>query len=334
MTIKTKITRCGFGPASLVATLALATVLGAATASAQTYPTRAVTVILPFAGGSASDVVARILFERMSRSMGQPIIVDNRPGAGGNTGTAAATKATPDGYTLVATGVGALGVNKVLTREFNYDPDNDLVPVQLAGAFPIIAVASNKLPVSSLSELIAYAKTRPNELNYGSVGVGSSQHMSGVFFEQIAGVKLTHVAYRNIAQYMPDMMAGTVPLGFSWFPNVTAAIQSNGAKPLAVASKTRLPALPDVPTTAEAGLPDYVVSGWLALMAPRGTPRAAIDRINKELADAAQDATVQTRIRAQGATAPVMTPEQLGTFVKAEVKQWIDLIKKMGIQPQ
>lgn len=316
------------------ATLGIAAALVATTASAQTYPARAINVILPFAGGSASDVVARILFERMSRSLGQPIIVDNRPGAGGNIGTAAATKAAPDGYTYVATGVGALGVNKVLTREFNYDPDKDFEPVALAGAFPIIVVASAKLPVKTLAELTAYAKTRPNELNYGSVGVGSSQHLSGVYFEQLAGVKLTHVAYRNIAQYMPDMMAGTVPLGFSWLPNVTAALQAKGATALAVANKTRLSPLPDVPTTAEAGLPDYVVSGWLAMMAPRGTPRPFIDRINQALAEAAHDPIVAARVREQGATLPTPSPDELGRFVKAEVNQWLDLIKKLGLQPQ
>jgi tripartite-type tricarboxylate transporter receptor subunit TctC len=319
---------------ALGAALALTVIAGGHRAEAQNYPARSITVILPFAGGSASDVVARILFERMSRSLGQSIIVDNRPGAGGNIGTAAATKAAPDGYTYVATGVGALGVNKVLTREFNYDPEKDFEPVALAGAFPIIVVASTKLPVKTLAELTAYAKTRPNELNYGSVGVGSSQHLSGVYFEQLAGVKLTHVAYRNIAQYMPDMMAGTVPLGFSWLPNVTAALQANGATALAIASKTRLPALPNVPTTAEAGLPEYVVSGWLALMAPRGTPRPFIDRINAALAEAAQDATVVARVREQGATTPTPTPDELGRFVKAEVTQWLELIKKVGLQPQ
>jgi tripartite-type tricarboxylate transporter receptor subunit TctC len=322
------------GPFTLAAVLAFASVLGAAPASAQTYPIRAITVILPFAGGSASDVVARILYEHMSRTLGQSIIVDNRPGAGGNTGTAAAAKTAPDGYTYVATGVGALGVNKVLTSGLSYDPEKEFEPVALAGAFPVVVTASNKLPVKTLAELVAYAKTRPGELNYGSVGVGSSQHLAGVYFEQLAGVKLTHVAYRNIAQYMPDMMAGTVPLGFSWLPNVAAALQANGATPLAVAAKTRLPALPNVPTTAEAGLPQYVVSGWLAMMAPRGTPRPSIDRINKALAEAAQDPTVVTRIRQHGATAPTPSPDELGRFVKDEVAQWIDLIKKVGLQPQ
>jgi len=317
------------------AALILAPALSSATrVEAQTYPSRPITVSLPFAGGSASDVVARILYEHMSRSLGQSIIVDNRPGAGGNIGTAAAAKAAPDGYTYVATGVGALGVNKVLTRDLSYDPEKDFEPVALAGAFPIIVVASTKLPVKTLAELIAYAKTRPGELNYGSVGVGSSQHLSGVYFEQLAGVKLTHVAYRNIAQYMPDMMAGTVPLGFSWLPNVTAALQANGATALAIASKSRLPALPNVPTTAEAGLPAYTVSGWLAMMAPRGTPRPFIDRINQALAEAAHDPAVIARIRQHGATAPTPSPEELGQFVRAEVAQWLDLIKKVGLQPQ
>jgi tripartite-type tricarboxylate transporter receptor subunit TctC len=316
------------------ATFVLAALLGGTPVQAQSYPTRAITVIIPFAGGSASDAVTRIVLDRMSKSMGQPIIVENRPGAGGNIGAQAATKATPDGYTLVATGGGSLGINRALVKDFNYNPETELTPISLIATFPFVIVASTKLPVKSVKELIDYAKAKPGELNYGSVGVGSSQHLAGVYFEQITGTKLTHVAYRNIANYTPDLIAGQVPLGFSWFPNVVAALKSDGARALAVASKARLAALPDTPTTAEAGLPEYVGSGIFPLLAPAGTPRAIIDKLHQEVVAASKDPTVQSRIRDQGADPTPSTPEELGKIIKEDNAKWIGIIQKAGMQPQ
>src|SRR5262249_36607236 len=226
-----------------------------------------------------------ILLDRAAKSLGEPFIVDNRPGAGGNTGTLAAVRATPDGYTIVGSGTGPVAANKTLYRDLGYDPEKDLEPVSMIGVFPIVVTASAKLPVNTLAELITYAKDHPG-LNYGSVGIGSSQHLSGAYFEQLVGLKLTHVPYRNIAQYTPDLMAGTVQLGFQWFPNVSAALASGGAKALAVAGKTRMAALPDVPTAAEAGLPGFEASGWFALLAPRDTPKPIVARLNQELAPA------------------------------------------------
>ena len=311
--------------------LALAAIAGTDSTNAQSYPARPVTVIIPFAGGSASDVVTRILLDRMAKSVGQPFIVENRPGSGGNIGTLAGTKAAPDGYTLVASGLGPLGPNKALTREFNYDPHKDLEPISLLATFPNIVVASKKLPVTTLAEFIAYAKARPGEINFGSVGIGSSQHLVGEYFQQITGVKLTHVPYRNIAQYGPDLIAGQVPLGFQWLPNVNAPIQSGGAKALAVAGKTRLKALPDVPTTAEAGLPDYLASGWFALAAPKGTPKDIVERLNKEMAAAIADPEVQAKFQAQGAEARVIPPAEAAKFVHDEIRKWDGIIAKAGI---
>jgi tripartite-type tricarboxylate transporter receptor subunit TctC len=309
-------------------------IAGVAAANAQAYPSRPVTVIIPFAPGSASDAVTRILLDRMARSIGQPFVVENRPGSGGNIGTQAGTKATPDGYTLVASGLGPLGPNKALTREFNYDPHKDLEPVSLLATFPNIVVASKKLPVTTLAEFIAYAKARPGEVNYGSVGIGSSQHLVGEYFQQMTGIRLTHVPYRNIAQYVPDLIAGQVPAGFQWFPNIAAALRADGARALAVPSKTRLAALPDVPTTAEAGLPEFVASGWFALLAPKGTPKEIVVRLNQEVVAAGKDGSVVDRFREQGAAVTTSTPDELAKFLVAETDKWIDIIKKAGIQPQ
>ena len=317
----------------LGALVALAALLGGTLARAETYPSRPITVLVPFAGGSASDVVTRIMLNKMSQSMGQPIVVDNHPGAGGNIGTAMGAKAAPDGYTWVASGSGPIAANKTLYRDLGYDPEKDFEAVTPFAFFTIVVVASTKLPVKTLGELIAYAKQHPGELNYGSVGVGSSQHLGGVYFEQVTGTKLTHVPYRNIAQYGPDMIAGAVPLGFQWLPNVLGPLNSGGAKPLAVAGKNRLPALPNTPTTAEAGLPEYEASGWFAMQVPRGTPPDIVARINHEMAQALADPTVRERFEQQGAEPKVISPQEATKFTSDEIVKWRDIIQKAGIPP-
>jgi len=306
--------------------------IGAATAPrAQNYPTRPITAIVPFAGGSASDVVSRILFERMSKSLGQPIVVENRPGAGGNNGTADAAKAAPDGYTIVGGGSGPVAANVTLYKHLDYDPQKDLVTISPFASFTIVVVASSKLPVNTLQELIAYAKAHPGELNFGSVGIGSSQHLAGEYFAQLTGAKITHVPYRNIGQYVPDLMSGQVPLGFQWYPNVAAALTAKGAKALAVAGGNRLDALPNVPTTKEAGLPQYVVSGWFALLAPHGTPPAILARLNSELKAAIEDPAVRARFAQQGAEPIYMTLDQSKKFLGDEIVKYHDIISKAGI---
>ena len=317
----------------LGALAALAALLDGTLVRAETYPSRPITVIVPFAGGSASDVVTRIMLNKMSQSMGQPIVVDNHPGAGGNIGTAMGAKAAPDGYTWVASGSGPIAANKTLYRDLGYDPEKDFEAVTPFAFFTIVVVASTQLPVKTLGELIAYAKAHPGELNYGSVGVGSSQHLGGVYFEQVTGTKLTHVPYRNIAQYGPDMIAGAVPLGFQWLPNVLGPLNSGGARPLAVAGKNRLPALPNTPTTAEAGLPEYEASGWFAMQVPRGTPPDIVARINHEMAQALADPTVRERFEQQGAVPRVISPEEATKFTSTEIVKWRDIIQKAGIPP-
>src|SRR5712671_6421993 len=258
----------------LGAGLALALMFSDGTAGAQNYPSRAITAIVPFAGGSASDVVSRIMFDKMSKLMGQPIIVENRPGAGGNIGTAIGARAAPDGYTIIGGGSGPVAANLALYKSLGYDPAKDLEMISPFAGFTIVTVVSKNLPVTSLKELIGYAKGHPG-LNYGSVGIGSSQHLAGEYFSQVTGAKITHVPYRNIAQYGPDLIAGAVPLGFQWYPNVSGPLGAKGAK--------GLDAVPEAPTTKEAGLPEYQVSGWFALLAPKGTPAAIVTKLNTEM---------------------------------------------------
>ena len=315
----------------LGAGLALCAGFGTSTAGAQTYPTKTITVIIPFAGGSASDVVARIMFDKMSKNMGQPMIIENRPGAGGNSGTGAAAKATPDGYTLVGGGSGPVAANLALYKNLGYDPEKDLEMISPFAGFTIVVVVSKNLPVHSLKELVANAKADPGKLNYGSVGIGSSQHLAGEYFSQVTNTKFTHVPYRNIAQYGPDLIAGQVPVGFQWYPNVAGPVQAKGAIPLAVAGDKRIPALPDTPTTTEVGMPEYKVNGWFALLAPAGTPKPILERLSKEMKTALDDPAVKKGFDGAGAETMYLPLDQVKKWHHAEIAKYRDIITKAGI---
>ena len=292
---------------------------------AASYPSHPITAVIPFAGGSASDVVSRVLFDKMSKLLGQPIIVENRPGAGGNIGTADVARAAPDGYTILGGGSGPVAANVTLYKQLDYNPEKDFETISPFASFTIVVVASTKLPVNTLQDLIAYGKEHPG-LNFGSVGIGSSQHLAGEYFSQLTGVKLTHVPYRNIGQYATDLMSGQVPLGFQWYPNVAASLQAKGAKALAVAGPNRLEILPDTPTTKEAGLPQYQVSGWFALLAPKGTPAPIVNKLNNALKQAVADPQVHAGFERQGAETMYLAPDQAAKFISDEIKKYHDII--------
>jgi tripartite-type tricarboxylate transporter receptor subunit TctC len=302
-------------------------------ARADNYPSRPIQVIVPFAGGSASDVVTRIMLAEMEKSLHQQFVVENKPGAGGNTGTAVATRAAPDGYTLLMSTSGPLAANRTLFKNLGYDPEKDLTPISLFAILPNIIVINAKLPPKTLTEFIAYAKAHPKQLNYGSVGVGSSQHLAAAYFEQITGVQLIHVPYRNIAQYTPDFLAGQVPLGFQLLPNVLGLLKNGDARALAVTSDKRMTALPDVPTAAEAGVKNYTSYAWLAMLAPAGTPRPIVDKIYKAMAEALKIPQVIARFTQQGAEPVAPGPDELAKFIKSETVKWGEIIHKAGIKP-
>src|SRR5580698_437940 len=300
-------------------------------ARADDYPSRSITAVIPFAAGSASDVVSRILFDRMSKTLGQPIIVENRPGAGGNNGSDYVAKEKPDGYTLPGGGSGPVAANVTLYKHLDYDPVQDFETISPFAAFTIVVAVTDKLPINNLQELIAYAKARPGQLGYGSVGIGSSQHLAGEYFGQLTGTKMTHIPYKNIGQYQPDLMSGVVQLGFQWYPNVSSAIQAKGAKALAVAGANRLDILPDTPTTKEAGLPDYVESGWFSLLAPKGTPAPIVAKLNAALKEAVDDPGVHQRFEQQGAATMYLPPDQAKKFIADEIVRYRNIITKAGI---
>ena len=297
------------------------------------YPNRPIQIYVPFAAGSASDVITRILLARMATSLGQNFVVENRPGAGGNTGTAAAAHAAPDGYTLLMSTSGPLAANKSMFKELGYDPQKDFAPICLFATLPNVVVINAKLPPKTLLELIAYAKQHPRALNYGSVGVGSSQHLAGAYFEQLTGTQLVHVPYKNIASYTPDFLSGQVPVGFQLLPNVLGLIQNGDARALAVAGNKRMTALPDVPTAAEAGLPGYESYAWLALLAPANIDRALVVKLHAAARDATQDPKVRALFAEQGAEPADLGPEDLRKFMASEILKWSEVIGKLGIPP-
>jgi len=280
--------------------------------NAQTYPNKPITVIVPFSAGSASDVVTRVLLEKVSSNTNTRFIFDNRPAAGGNVGTAAVVKAEPDGYTI------------------GLDPERDLQPIALFAILPNIIVVSSTLNINNLSQLNDYIRKTP-DVGYGSVGNGSSQHLAGAYYEQLLGAKMTHVPYRVTANMVTDLVAGRVPISFQLLPNVSGQISAGRVKAIAVASNRRLPALPDVPTAAEAGIKGYDSAAWFALIAPRGTTKAIVDKLNKDVNQALADPTVRAKFAELGAEPVSGPPEELTQLMASDIKKWTAIIKKGGI---
>src|SRR5262245_3047760 len=303
-------------------------------ALAQTYPDRPVRVVVPFSTGSASDVVTRLVLDKMSPSFGQQFVVENQPGAGGNIGTATIARAEPNGYHLAMSASGPLAVNSTLTKNLPYDPEHAFEPITMLATLPNLVVVSKKLPVTSLPELIAYVKARPDELTYSSVGVGSSQHLAAVYFEQLTGTKMRHLPYRVTAQLVTDLMTGIVPLSFQNIANVLGQVQSGDLRPLAIAATSRSPTLPEVPTAAEAGLPGFESAAWFALLAPRGTPRAIVDKLNATAVAALQEGDLRKRLTGIGADPAPMSPDDLRAFISAEVVKWRDIIVRGAVSAE
>jgi tripartite-type tricarboxylate transporter receptor subunit TctC len=286
--------------------------------------------IIPFSAGSASDVITRILLEQVTTNTGQRFVFDNKPAAGGNIGTAAIARAEPDGFTIGTSTSGPLAINKILYPDLSYDPEKDFQPIALIAILPNVVVASSTLNINTLAELNDYLRKNP-DVAYGSVGNGSSQHLAGAYYEQLLGVKMTHIPYRVTANLVTDLVAGRAPVSFQLLPNVIGQIKAGNVKPLAVASNKRLAALPNVPTAAEAGVKGYESAAWFAIVAPKGTPKAVVDRLNKDIVKASTDPNVRARFTELGAEPQASSPEELQRYINSEIKKWTEIIKKGGI---
>lgn len=310
--------------------LLAASIVAAGSAWAQDQAARPIRMIVPFSGGSASDVITRILIERISAATGQRFVLDNRPAAGGNLGTQLVARATPDGYTFGMSASGPLAANKTLYKDLAYDPERDIQAVSLFASLPNVVVVSAKLPVQNIGELIDHLKKTPN-VPYSSVGNGSAQHLAGALFEQMVGAKMTHVPYKVTANFLTDLVSGQVPLNFGLVPNVRGPLKAGQVRALIVAANKRLAALPDVPTAAEAGIKGYISAAWFAFIAPAGAPRMAVDKLYKDTAAAIADPAVRTRFIDFGAEASATSPDEFAKFIAAEIVKWRGIIIKGGI---
>jgi tripartite-type tricarboxylate transporter receptor subunit TctC len=298
---------------------------------AQIYPDRPIRVVVPFSGGSASDVVTRLVLDRMTPILGQQFIVENQAGAGGNIGTAAIARAEANGYNLLMSASGPLAVNTTLTKNLPYDPVQAFEPITMLASLPNVVVINKNLPVASLAELIAYARARPDQLTYSSVGVGSSQHLAGLLFEQLTDTKMRHLPYRVTAQLVADVMTGVVPLSFQNITNVLGQVRAGELRVLAIAARARSTALPEVPTAAEAGLPEFESSAWFALLAPRGTPRPIVAKLHEVAVAALEDPTLRARLVEIGAEPSPMSPTELLAFISAEILKWRGVVTRGGV---
>jgi tripartite-type tricarboxylate transporter receptor subunit TctC len=315
--------------------LALAgTGLAAAAAAALDYPTRPVTIIVASTPGGGTDIISRIVGEQLSKQLGEPFVVENIPGAGSLTGTAAAAKAAPDGYTL-QTGLNAsMAVNPSLFANLPYDPVRDFVPVGMLAEFPFVLVVSNNFPAHSVKELIELAKARPGEINYASAGNGTGQHLSMELFKLTTGINLTHVPYRGAAPAYTDVISGQVPVFFDNLASGLGQIKGGTVRALAVTGKQRSPLLPDVPTVEEAGVPGYVYYTWFGLWAPKDTPAAIVGKLNGEVKKALADPGVRQRIVASAGEPLDMPLADINPFLEAEIAKWAKVVKAAGIAVQ
>lgn len=300
-------------------------------AGAQSYPERPIKLVMPFGPGSASDTIARIVADKLGEQLGQRVLVENRAGAGGNIGTQAVAKAEPDGYTLIFAAPGPFVFNPSLGGVL-YDPEKDFDLISpVATLVNVLVVNPAKVPVANVREFIAHVKKQPGAISYSSVGLGSSQHLAAAYFDIVAGTKMVHVPYRSGSQIALDLVSGDVPVSFQLIPNVVAQLQAGQVRPLAVTTRTRSKALPDVPTMAEAGVANYESYAWFGLAAPKGTPAAVLDRLSKEIRSAVADAAVQKRLIEIGVEPSSSSQVEFKAFVAAELAKWSSIIKEAGI---
>ena len=301
-------------------------------AYSQTWPAKPVRIIVPFPPGGTTDIVARSIGVELQRMWQQPVVIENRPGAGGNIGADQVAKSPPDGYTLLMGTVGTHAINQALYTQsgskMSFDPVRDFVPITLVAGVPNVMVINPKLPVNTVTEFIAYGKEHPGQLNMASSGNGTSIHLSGELFKTMTGVYMVHFPYRGSAPALTDLITGNMNVMFDNLPSALPHIKSGRLKALAVTSRVRSPALPNVPTVEEAaGLKGFEASSWFGLFAPAGTSRAIVDKVQSDVAKALSNPEVRERFVAQGAEPGGNTPEQFAAFIRAESDKWTRVVK-------
>jgi len=306
----------------------------AAVAADPAYPTRPLRFIVPFAPGGSTDTLARTLAQRLSDAFGHQVVVDNRSGGNGNIGTEIVARAAPDGHTIVLGYIANLGIGPSLYAKLPFDPVKDFAPVTLLAVAPNILVAHPSVPVKNVRELVVYAKANPQKVNYASAAVASLGHLAGELLNSSAGIQMQHVPYKGSGQAVIDLLAGQVQIMFSGMSSVMPHIKGGKLRPLAVTGAQRSPATPDVPTIAEAGYPGFEASAWYSVMAPAGTPKPVVMRLNGEILRALKIPEVKDRLENVGFEIVGSSPEQCGTYIRNEIAKWAKVVKASGIKAE
>ncbi|WP_043610610.1 tripartite tricarboxylate transporter substrate binding protein [Ensifer sp. ZNC0028] len=302
------------------------------TALAEGFPDRPITLVVPFAAGGSTDVVARIVAQKMSEDLGEQVIVQNVAGAGGNLGADNVARADPDGYTILMGTVATHALNPLILKTKPYDPEKDFAPISLLVVVPNVLVVNPELPAKNVAELLALLKAKPDEYSYASSGNGTPLHLSGELFKKMAGVSMQHIPYKGAGPALNDVIGNQVPIMFDNLPSSSSHIKAGTLRALAVTTAERTPSFPDVPTVAEAGIPGYETYTWNALFAPANTPQPVVARLNEAANKALKDPAVVERMKEFSATIVGSTPEELQAHVKAELAKWTPVVRDANVQ--
>jgi tripartite-type tricarboxylate transporter receptor subunit TctC len=305
-----------------------------APALADVYPSKPIRFVVAFPPGGGTDIIARSVAQKLSERLAQQVVVDNRPGAGGNIGTDIVAKSAPDGYTLLMGSAGPLAINASLFKAMPFDPVRDLAPVTLAATTPNVLVVHPSLKAATLGDLIALARARPGEINFASSGYGTPAHLAGELFNSMAGVKLVHVPYKGAAPALADLLGGQVQLMFSTMPPALPHVKDGKLRALAVTSAKRSPAAPDLPTVDEAALPGFEANTWHGVVLPAGAQPAIVERLNREIVAILHLRDVVERLSAQGAEPVGSTPEEFAAYIKSETVKWAKVVRESGAKAE
>jgi tripartite-type tricarboxylate transporter receptor subunit TctC len=311
------------------ALLAVAALLASA-ACAQEYPTKPIRLIVPFAPGGPTDIMSRAISERITSSLGQPLVVDNRPGAGGGIGSELAARSAPDGYTMLLGHIGTHAINASLYEKLGYDPVKDFAPITMIATLPLGLWVNASVPAASVKELVALARAKPGTINFGSAGSGGPTHMAGEMLKAMARIDIVHVPYKGNAASLTDLVAGRVQMMFSNLLTASPHARSGKLRGLAISSARRSPQAPELPTVAESGLPGYDITPWYGVLFPAGTPRAIVLRLNREIGGILTTPEMADRFRTQGIDLVTSTPEAFAALIRSEIPKWRKVVKESG----
>lgn len=303
-----------------------------ATLAQAAYPSKPVRLIVPYPAGGTTDIIARLTAHQLTERLKQPFVVENRAGASGAIGAQAVAQSAPDGYTLVMGTASSHGINSAVQKSLPYDAVKDFAPVTVVASTPNIIIANNNVPVKTLADLLALAKAQPGKINFGSTSPGGSPHMSAELLKMMTGTDMMHVPYKGAAPMLSDLLGGQVQIGFDNLPSSIAFVRSGKARALAVTTAQRWPGAPDIPTVAESGVPGYEVSGWFGLLAPAGTPKEVLHRLQAAVAEAVRTPEVAKQLRDLGAEPVANSPEAFAKDIGNDVRKWRDVVKTTGVK--